>query len=140
MIFKKITSDSTSQKQHYKKVIHKTPCYRKVNSPHIMATGNKCHVGPCGPCYLCGIHASRYTHIETFSSELHQGTQTQRDSVVSYKPSCISQRSRKLCISVMCVIYKCNTTFITPHSHHAGRLSLAKQELDVVLNVVRRQQ
>ena len=83
-----------------------------------MATGNKCHEGPCGACYLCGIHASRYTHPEGFSSELHQGTHTQRDSAVSYTPSCVSKRSK--IYNVRCICYACymhnihNPTF-TPH-------------------------
>ena len=135
-------SDSTSQKQHYIKVIHKHHLIEKSTlstSWPLAIDVMKVLVDS-----VSRIHASRYTHPERFSSELHQGTHTQRDSAVScikvHTPSselhtflCKSGK-RKLCVSAMRVIC---TTFITPHSHHTGRQNLATQEVDVVLNVMR---
>ena len=34
-----------------------------------MASGRKCHEGPCGPCYLCGMSTSKYTHPVRFTTD-----------------------------------------------------------------------
>ena len=34
-----------------------------------MANAQKCHDGPCGPCFLCHGHSPKYSHPERFDAE-----------------------------------------------------------------------
>ena len=36
-----------------------------------MATSGKCHDGPCGPCFLCTSHSTKYSHSKRFNSEVY---------------------------------------------------------------------
>ena len=66
-------------------------------------------------------YTHQYTHPEGFSSEPHQGTHTQRDSAVSYTPSCVSKRSKIYnvektgCICYACYMHNIHNPTFTPH-------------------------